>query len=56
MIDNFIDSLDDSSNIKILTKSKQIHMSSNNMPGPEKKKKNLDEKKHILKNRSQEYQ
>ena len=55
-LNNLINSLDDGSNIEAPAKSRQIYMSSNNIPGPGERKKSLNKEKNLLKNRSQGHQ
>ena len=55
-LDSFVDSSDDGSNIEAPANSREIHMSSNNIPGPGEKEKGLNEERDLLKNWSQRHQ
>lgn len=50
IFDDLIDSLEDNTNTEVLAKSRQTHMSNNDIPGLEERIKNLNEEKNILKN------
>lgn len=56
MLDDFINSLDNSSDIEPLAILKQIHIWNNNIPGLGDSASGLKEKKDLLRNKSQEYQ
>lgn len=55
MFDNFVNRLNDSSNIEVLTKARQIYLLNNDISCLNKSEKNLNEEKNFLKNRSQEH-
>lgn len=56
MLDNLIDSSNDGSDTDAPVKARQTHVSSNNIPCPEKKEKVLDWEGNLLRNWSQGHQ